>query len=286
VVEAVDPVDGQTSVPPGAGVSAVFNEAVQGGSVQFSLTPSVTGSVTYDSTTRTATFQPSSALAWNTTYTVRVSGAKDVAGNTMASAVTWSFTTARQQTPGTCPCSIWADSALPQNANINDPNSVELGVRFTADVNGTISGIRFYKGPADTGTHTGSLWSTDGTRLATATFSGESAAGWQEVHFSTPVAVTANTTYVASYLAPNGHYAADSDAFAGKGVDSPPLHALQSGGAYAYGSGGFPANTSTANYWVDVVFTPTAPLQPNQTPSTAAATATPSATPRRKGGRR
>jgi hypothetical protein len=285
-VESSDPVDGQTSVPPGAGISATFNEAVQGGTVQFALTPSVPGTVTYDPTTRTATFQPSGGLAWNTAYTVRVTGAKDVAGNTMTSAFTWSFTTARQQTPGTCPCSIWPDSALPQNPDVSDSNSVELGVRFTADVNGTITGIRFYKGPADTGTHTGSLWTADGTRLATATFSGESAAGWQEVHFSTPVAVTANTTYVASYLAPNGHYAADSDALAGRGIDSPPLHALQSGGAYAYGSGGFPANGSTANYWVDVVFTPTAPAQPNQKPSTPPATTTPSATPRRKGGRR
>jgi hypothetical protein len=263
-VDAVNPIDGQTSVPPDAGVSVTFGEAVQGGTVQFTVTPSVTGSVTYDSATRTATFRPSSALAWDTSYTVKVSGAKDIAGNAMASAYSWSFTTARQSTTGVCPCSIWADSAIPQVVNVNDPDSVELGVRFRADVNGSITGIRFYKGPGDTGTHTGTLWAADGTKLATATFSGESAAGWQEVHFSTPVAVTANTTYVASYLAPNGHYAADSDALAGAGVDNPPLHALQSGGLYLYGSGGFPANASTANYWVDVVFTTTAPAAARQ----------------------
>ena len=32
------------------------------------------------------------------------------------------------------------------------------------------------------------------------------ASGWQQVNFSTPVTITANTTYIASYLAPKGHY--------------------------------------------------------------------------------
>ena len=41
-----------------------------------------------------------------------------------------------------------------------------------------------------------------------ATFSSESASGWQQVNFSTPVDVFPNTTYVASYFAPEGHYSA------------------------------------------------------------------------------
>ena len=32
--------------------------------------------------------------------------------------------------------------------------------------------------------------------------------GWQELDFSAPVAVTAGTTYVASYFTSAGHYAA------------------------------------------------------------------------------
>lgn len=35
--------------------------------------------------------------------------------------------------------------------------------------------------------------------------------------------------YVASYLAPAGHYAADNSYFASAGVDNAPLHALQDG---------------------------------------------------------
>ena len=75
--------------------------------------------------------------------------------------------------------------------------------------------------------------------------------------------LSARTTFVVSYYAPNGNYAADTNAFATSGVDNPPLHALANGvdgsnGLYLYASGGgFPTSTfSSANYWVDVVFTP------------------------------
>ena len=69
-------------------------------------------------------------------------------------------------------------------------------------------------------------------------------AGWRNV----PYRHAANTIYVASYLAPVGHYAADSNYFATSGTDSPPLHALQNGvsggdGVYTYASGtAFPSS--------------------------------------------
>jgi hypothetical protein len=76
----------------------------------------------------------------------------------------------------------------------NEANAVELGEKFTTDTAGVISAVRFYKYAQNTGTHVGSLWSSSGTRLATVTFSGESASGWQQATFATPVAVNANTT--------------------------------------------------------------------------------------------
>ena len=69
--------------------------------------------------------------------------------------------------------------------------------------------MRFYKEPDDTGAHTGSLWSSTGQLLASGTFSGETASGWQELDFSSPVAVTAGTTYVASYHTSTGFPAGD-----------------------------------------------------------------------------
>jgi hypothetical protein len=134
-------------------------------------------------------------------------------------------------------------------------------VKFTSDVNGSITGIRFYKGAGNTGTHVGSLWTASGTRLASATFISETASGWQQVNFTTPVSITAGTVYVASYFAPVGRYSATGAMFSTAGVDNPPLHALRDGvsggnGVYAYaGASTFPSNSfNAANYWVDVVF--------------------------------
>src|SRR5678816_1565223 len=81
-----------------------------------------------------------------------------------------------------------------------------------------------------------SLWSASGGLLARATFTGETATGWQQVTFSQPVAVTTNTTYVASYHAPSGGYALDLLYFNTAAFTNGPLTALQSNGVYVYGT--------------------------------------------------
>ena len=63
---------------------------------------------------------------------------------------------------------------------------MNLGVQFQASSSGFITGVRFYKDSDNTGSHIGSLWSSTGTLLASGTFSGETASGWQELDFSTP----------------------------------------------------------------------------------------------------
>jgi hypothetical protein len=149
----------------------------------------------------------------------------------------------------------------PAIVDSGDTNAVNLGVKFTADVAGSVTGIRFYKSTANTGTHVGALWSAGGELLGQATFSGESSSGWQTVTFATPVPITAGTTYVASYLAPNGHYSVTPAGLA-SAVDNPPLHAVGNGssanGVYLYsGLAAFPTSSFNAgNYWVDVLFAP------------------------------
>ena len=179
----------------------------------------------------------------------------DLAGNPLLADYTWFFTT------GSSASSAWSGSAIPANPSESDSSSVELGVKFKVDVAGFITGIRFYKGSGNTGTHIGNLWSTSGTKLAAATFTNETASGWQQVSFSTPVAVTAGTVYIASYFAPNGFYAGDNAFFANTGVDNPPVHLLQNGvsggnGVYVYSaSSAFPTQTYlSSNYWVDILF--------------------------------
>jgi len=160
-------------------------------------------------------------------------------------------------------CTIWSASAVPNTADSGPDSAVELGVAFRSDVGGTVSGIRFYKGTGNTGTHVGNLWTSTGALLASATFSGETASGWQQVNFSSPVTIAANTVYVASYHTTVGHYADDENYFATAGIDSPPLHALQNGvsgfdGVFGYGTASsFPSQGwNSSNYWVDLVFTP------------------------------
>ena len=111
---------------------------------------------------------------------------------------------------------------------------------------------------------------------ASATFTGESASGWQQVNFSSPVVIGPNATYVVSYLAPKGHYSDDVNYFYpppmpnGYGVvDSAPLHApRQTGttfnGVFAYSTTNvFPTNPDFGdNYWVDLVFNPFAAAGP------------------------
>jgi hypothetical protein len=164
-----------------------------------------------------------------------------------------------------CPCSLWASSTTPGTADANDNSAVEMGTKFRSDVAGYVNGVRFYKGPTNTGTHTGSLWTQQGSRLATVTFTNETASGWQQASFPSPVLIAANTTYVISYYAPNGNYADDEPYFTSS-LDSPPLHAPASAavggnGVYLYNSGGgFPNGTFNAgNYWVDLVFVPSTP---------------------------
>jgi len=171
------------------------------------------------------------------------------------------FNPAGQSGGDNCPCSLWQASAQPVLAAEDDSSAVELGVKFRSDFNGLITGVRFYKSASNTGTHVGNLWSAGGTLLATATFTNESASGWQQVTFANPVAITAGTTYVASYHTNKGHYADDADYFTNTGLDSGPLHALRDGvqgpnGVYAYGASSiFPTSGwRTSNYWVDVIF--------------------------------
>ncbi|HEY1624410.1 MAG TPA: DUF4082 domain-containing protein [Streptosporangiaceae bacterium] len=254
------PVAGSSSNPLPLSPSVSFSEPVVPSSVSFTVTQSgtpVPGHVTFDSTDEVATFAPTSPLAANTTYSVSVSGATDAFSQTMTP-YSYTFTTSKAfDVSGACPCAIWPDVAPSNVTDASDSSSVELGVTFTPSSDGTITGVRFYKVPDNTGTHTGTLWSSSGAELATGTFTNESSQGWEELDFSTPVTVTAGTTYVASYHTGSGHYA-DTASGLSSAVSNGPLTAVASGGVYGYGtSTTFPDNSyNSANYWVDVDFQP------------------------------
>jgi hypothetical protein len=171
---------------------------------------------------------------------------------------------------------IWSSQSIPSLKDAGPDKAVEVGIKFRLDVGGRVNGIRFYKSSANTGIHIGNLWSSTGVKLASATFKNETASGWQQVNFPSPVTIVPNKVYVASYHTKVGHYSDDPDYFTNKGVDKPPLHALKDGingnnGVFAYGSASsFPSQGwRSSNYWVDVVFTAGKSVALSLTPTTA-----------------
>jgi Domain of unknown function (DUF4082)/Bacterial Ig-like domain (group 1) len=153
---------------------------------------------------------------------------------------------------------------LPQLPDAQDGVSYELGMKFQSARNGSVAALRFWKSPSETGTHVGHLWAVDGTGgtlLASAPFSAETASGWQQQDFATPVPIQANTTYVVSVNA-NAHYPITLSGLAptegSSGIANADLSAVADGANGLFGaSGAYPTGSfRNSNYFRDVVFQP------------------------------
>jgi len=158
--------------------------------------------------------------------------------------------------------SIFQPTDVPATILANDMAAVEVGTKFRSSQTGIVLGVRYYKGTGVTGVHKGHLWSSAGVLLAEATFTGETASGWQEVLFAKPVPIQPNTTYVVSYHSASGDYSYTSNFFS-SALANGPLKALADGedgnnGLYSYSPTNiFPASSyNSSNYFVDVVFSP------------------------------
>ncbi len=213
------------------------------------------GTAVFNAAANTITYTPNAGYTGpgGFTYTIQ-----DTSGLTASATVGLNVTA-----PGTAQ-TLFPASTTPTTPSENDPSPVELGVKFSASTSGTITGVSYYKSPDDTGTHTGTLWSSTGTVLATGTFTNETASGWQTLTFTSPVSITAGTTYVAGFHS-NGDYAATANFFTTpytNGTLTAPVNA----GVYSYGAAGaFPTSTfSATNYDVSVQFAPagSTPLPP------------------------
>ena len=195
-----------------------------------------------------------------------------------------------QQTPATVNVSItgstnpgpslFSSSSAPAQTALNDGQPLEVGMKFRSSVAGQITALKFYRSSADTGTDLLDLWTSSGTKLASATFTNTAANGWQTVTLATPVSISANTIYVASYHT-TGEYVTTDNYFTAdvsNGTLTAPSTANASGnGVYAYGgtttTGIFPTSTyNAANYWADVVFSATTTNPPTAVADTADAT--------------
>ena len=161
---------------------------------------------------------------------------------------------------------------------------VELGLRFKSQVPGEVTGVRFYKSAANTGVHTGSLWTTGGELIGQTTFTNETSTGWQTALFVEPVAIEAGKSYIVSYHSPTGRFSFTNFGFS-TGVANPPLQAPAAGpidgnGVSVYSeSSAFPDENAfqARNYHVDVLFAGAAQTPPSEPTDVRAAPATNSA---------
>jgi hypothetical protein len=100
-VESTSPLSDATDVAVGSNITATFSEAMDESTIttgSFTVA-GVSGTVSYNSVTYTATFNPDSNLAYETTYTATLSTAiTDASGNPLAATYSWSFTTEAEST--------------------------------------------------------------------------------------------------------------------------------------------------------------------------------------------
>ncbi|MCO6049137.1 DUF4082 domain-containing protein [Mesorhizobium sp. RP14(2022)] len=216
----------------------------------------INGTVSYDSQTKQITFTPTAGYAGAAGFSYAIADGK---GGTASANV------ALNVSDPAATQSLFAGTATPAVQNSGDNGAVELGMKFTASVDGTVTGVRFFKGSANTGTHTGTLWSASGQRMGTVTFTNETASGWQTATFSAPVAITAGTSYTVSYYTSSG-YSYTSNGFS-SAVSNGSLAAPVGAGVFSYGTGNVaPAQSyNNTNYWVDVLFNPGG-TAPNRNP--------------------
>jgi hypothetical protein len=264
--------DGISISENGQAFTAKFDRPVDPGAVVFKLLDSNGNAViaSVASNGNSATLTTRDPLRSGFAYTAVVS-ALDASGH-LAGPMAADFVT-----PGPVVDAkiyrLWDGPFAPGSAQTDDDDSCEVGVQFTADTMGSITGMRFYKYAENPGPHIGRIWSGDGKMLASAVSMHETSSGWQTITFPEPVPIEGGATYVASYHCDHGHYAFTHGFFAHRGVDAGPIHAPASdcvgGGNGVFAISGrriyneyghvtdFPNQTYlSTNYWVDVDFSP------------------------------
>jgi hypothetical protein len=290
VVTAVAPTNSATNVEPGDTVTATFDQSMNASSftsstftVKDSNQNAVAGTYSYDAANKKASFVATEGFSTSMTYTATLEGGtgttvKNAADIALASDYTWSFATA---TTNTCPCSL-KDLAPPSGTgSFDDSGTTELGVKVKPSTNGYITSLRFYKPIISTETtHTGNIWNSTGTKLATVTFTNESEYGWQEARLSSPLRVSEDQLYILSYGTTTSVYVASPGALTGTTLGSGYLKAYADqssentatgsttrNGVFTTTAGNYPGSGSSngSYYWIDAVFSvasnPNLPLE-------------------------
>ncbi|MBM9500132.1 Ig-like domain-containing protein [Leptospira sp. 201903071] len=137
IVSLTTPLVSAVSVPVNTSVSVAFSETMNCASLNttsFQLNNGAVVAGTVSCSGSTATFTPSAALAFNTSYTATISvGAQDLAGNPIASAFSWNFTTG--SAPDSTPPTV--SFVNPLNSSVGFAINGSLAVAFSETLNCT-----------------------------------------------------------------------------------------------------------------------------------------------------
>jgi fibronectin type 3 domain-containing protein len=263
VTVAASPGNAATAVNTDVGVKLVFNRTVDAATLTAATTyitapdgTVVPATISYDAFAFTETIQPTAKLAINTTYTVNAgTGVRAPDGTSILNPYSSTFTT------GTCPCTLMTGlTPTTIGAPVQDgrsgagPWSYELGTKFSVDQPATLASVRWWKDVKETGSHTARVWTASGTLIATLPFATQTASGWQQANFATPLQLAANTVYVVS-ININAFFVTARSGLATPrtaGIARTPNDIRN--GIYGSSAGVFPTNSfSSTNYFVDVV---------------------------------
>ena len=195
------------------------------------------------------TINPTADLLAGTIYTAQITTAATAAdGLALASTVSWNFSTSAQ---------LFADTLLPTTPATATTTIKETGVRVTVTAASQVRGIRFYKSPGETGTHTGRVWNQNGTQVASLVFANETASGWQTAQLTTPVALTNGQTYTVS-VNRNTFYPSTANGLNSQVIAGPVRTVVGTNGVYATTAGTRPTTSNgNNNYFVDLIVAPT-----------------------------
>ena len=258
------------TVADGTQVTITGTASDTGGGVVAGIEVSTDGGTTWHPATGTTSWTYTWTAHGNPSTTIKVARRPTTAA------------TSRRRAPAsrstsTAPARCGARTSVHRRtARLRRPDArSRSGVKFKSDSFGTVSGVRFYKAAANTGTHIGSLWSAERrARSPRRPSPARRAPAGRPSRSPRRSRCTPGTTYVASYYAPNGHYAATADYFYRNPAPGPERRRDRRQRAAARASA-TPARTTNgvytlqrrrarsrstrfgaANYWVDVVFSP------------------------------
>jgi len=198
-VSSTSPANGANGVATTTPITATFSRPLDPTSINTSTMTvsgpggSVAGTVSYDGGSSTATFTPSSPLAFNTVYTARIDGSvRGSDGTAAGSAYSWSFTTATAVAPQ-------VTRTVPAGGAANVNTGVVVTADFSKALNPSTVTSTTFKLTGPSGAVAGTVAYNASSQEATLTPSAALAPGSYTATLSASIAATDGATLGSAY---------------------------------------------------------------------------------------